>query len=422
MKEKEFDNLIRARLKNHESPVTAGMWDRISVTGKKRRKGFATRLYLLTIVFLLIGLTGIFYTSNTRDQSTKEIPLAKTNPTKSNDKKNLIRSDNKEDHTKAPGNPEGINKVTGRNATSNRFTESPFTTHDSPKESFGTRFTMNSKNEKKRKKFSPDQEKFKPDDHVVLDNSKRIAGETSDNTSGGSIKETPKKETKAVKSEQGTNAEQVPIESGSDRFSVELFTSPSVPVNHISSDNKAYEDALKNSGTMQLSYTVGARISYAISKRLSAKTGVQYSQVNEKMNFTDPAGNNFTSTNHYKNIGVPLVLGYKVTSTKNMDVFVNTGIILNIASRYKGMIPSATGQPIDIKNENVYNTNASADLFLGINLSKKMNSRTDFFVEPWINYRFKNMVSHYYSFDQKINTLGLSLGLRYRLYKNEMSR
>ena len=86
------------------------------------------------------------------------------------------------------------------------------------------------------------------------------------------------------------------------------------------------------------------------------------------------------------------------------------------------MIPSASGQPIDIKNENVYNTNATADLYLGINLSKKMNNRTDFFAEPWMNYRFKNMVSHYYSFDQKINALGLSLGLRYRLYKNETPR
>jgi len=58
MKEKEFDNLIRARLKNHESPVPTGMWDRITLKSNKRRKGFTTRLYLLTILFLFVGLAG----------------------------------------------------------------------------------------------------------------------------------------------------------------------------------------------------------------------------------------------------------------------------------------------------------------------------------------------------------------------------
>ena len=49
MKEKEFDNLIRTRLKNHESPVPAGMWERITIQGKKRKGGFTPRFYLFAI-------------------------------------------------------------------------------------------------------------------------------------------------------------------------------------------------------------------------------------------------------------------------------------------------------------------------------------------------------------------------------------
>ena len=97
-----------------------------------------------------------------------------------------------------------------------------------------------------------------------------------------------------------------PAPYDSDKFSVELFTSPVAPINDFSSDNRSYEQALKSASSMQLSYTIGARISYSISKKLSAKIGVQYSQVNEKMNFRDSSGNNFTSTNRYKNIGSPL--------------------------------------------------------------------------------------------------------------------
>ena len=406
MKEKEFDNLIRARLKSHESPVPAGMWERIALKANKRRRGVTTRLYLLTIVFLFVGLAGIFYSSYIRDQPKKDSLSNKNNMAADNrDKKNLTRSNDKEDHPVHTLNaakyedPGGIAAVTGKQQAENLVTNT----------------------NKRRKKFSSDPEKFKPDNNVVLNNSKEIPDGVNDDTSNNVIKKTGK-EINAIKPDPAENAEMNPSPYDSDKFSVELFTSPVVPINNISSDNKSYEQALKSASSMQLSYTIGARISYSISKKLSAKIGVQYSQVNEKMNFRDSSGNNFTSTNRYKNIGIPLVLGYKMVSTNNLDIFLNAGIILNVASKYKGMIPSVSGQPIDIKNENVYNTNATADLYLGINLSKKMNNRTDFFAEPWMNYRFKNMVSHYYSFDQKINTLGLSLGLRYRLYKNETPR
>ena len=406
MKEKEFDNLIRARLKSHESPVPAGMWERIALKANKRRRGVTTRLYLLTIVFLFVGLAGIFYSSYIRDQPKKDSLSNKNNMAADNrDKKNLTRSNDKEDHPVHTLNaakyedPGGIAAVTGKQQAENLVTNT----------------------NKRRKKFSSDPEKFKPDNNVVLNNSKEIPDGVNDDTSNNVIKKTGK-EINAIKPGPAENAEMNPAPYDSDKFSVELFTSPVAPINDFSSDNKSYEQALKSASSMQLSYTIGARISYSISKKLSAKIGVQYSQVNEKMNFRDSSGNNFTSTNRYKNIGIPLVLGYKMVSTNNLDIFLNAGIILNVASKYKGMIPSVSGQPIDIKNENVYNTNATADLYLGINLSKKMNNRTDFFAEPWMNYRFKNMVSHYYSFDQKINTLGLSLGLRYRLYKNETPR
>lgn len=408
MKEKEFDILMRSRLENYESPVPAGMWDRITIAGGKRKKGFIKRLSLLTIAFLLIGLTAIFYTFNKHHQIASDAVSNKNNPTDiAAVKKNLTRSNNKDDHSISSLDvvkDQSAGAIT--DAKGNHKASMPLT-----------------KNEKRKKKSYSRQQKFSPVDRAVADNSNPISDGTNNNSPGNlTKKETPKEGTTTASSEPAEKAERTPVESGSDKFSVELFTSPSVPINSISSDNKAYEDALKGSSSMQLSYTVGLRMSYAISKRISAKIGVQYSQVNEKMNFTDPVGNNFTSTNRYKNIGIPLVLGYKITSMSDLDFFVNTGIILNIVSQYKGIIPSASGQPIDIKNENVYNTNASAALYLGINLSKKMNNRTDFFAEPWINYRFKNMVSHYYSFDQKINTLGLSLGLRYRLYKIEMPR
>jgi opacity protein-like surface antigen len=407
MKEKEFDNLIRTRLRNHESPVPAGVWERITLKGKKQRKGFAPRLYVLTIVLLLIGLGGLFYSSYLHYQSKGESVVNKNNSTNTSvDTKNLIQPNNK------------TNNVSIANAT--RYVD-PVVTESPVRKEHRQEKKLPAKKEKVKKLSTDTQKVQRSGGDLVVNNRASVSSSEKNETPGNIIKKTAG-ENNASKSDAPTNAEMQPVQSGSDKFSVELFTSPSVPVNSINSDNRSYEQALKNASSMKLSYTIGLRFSYAVSKKVSAKTGVQYTQVNEKMNFKDSAGGNFSSTNRYRNIGVPLVLGYKIVSKNNLDIYVNTGIILNVASRYEGIIPSESGQPIDIKNNDVYNTNASADLYLGINLSKKMNDRTDFFAEPWLNYRFKNMVSHFYSFDQKINTLGLSFGVRYRLYKEEMPR
>jgi hypothetical protein len=406
MKEKEFDNLIRSRLKNHESPVPTGMWERITVKERNRKKGFPRRLYLLIIVFLSIGLAGIWYSSGTHDPAKNDFVSNKESTKNTREEKNLIQPNNKDDGSLSTAHlPKYRNPGRTDNVTSDKHHKknNPVTKADKARKntSNNTREVLNS-----------------GDDVVRSNNDQKTPGDAQ-GASNNSVKQNAK-ESSANKPGPEATGEMRLSEYESDKFSVELFTSPTVPINSISSDNIAYEHALKRSGNMQLSYTIGAKFSYSVSKKLSAKTGVQYSQVNEKMNFDDSAGNKFTSNNRYKNIGIPLVIGYRIVSANNLHVSLNTGIIVNVVSTYKGIIPSpGTGQPIDIKNENVYNTNATADLYFGVNLSKKMNSRTDFFAEPWINYRFKNMVSHYYSFDQKINTLGLSIGLRYRLYKNE---
>jgi hypothetical protein len=409
MKEKEFDNLIRARLRNHESPVPAGMWERIAVKEKKRRGGFTTRFYLLIIIFLLIGFAGIFYSSNLHNQPTKEIVSDKSSTSNTRNETNLVQSTNKVERSESimnlPKNGGGARpeSVIGKQHQGKN--------------------NQALKTGKKSKNTAYDTQVFNPGENIVeSNNDEKISADIGEGASGNTEKKLVK-ETTDTRQDPASEAKMDPSQYESDRFSLELFISPAVPINSISSDNIAYEHTLKRSSSMQLSYTIGARISYSISKRFSAKTGVQFNQVNEKMNFMDSAGNNFSSTNRYKNIGVPLLIGYKLVSANSLDLFINTGIILNVVSTYKGMIPSSgTGQPIDIKNENVYNTNPSADLYFAVNLSKKMNTRTDFFAEPWMNYRLRNMVSHYYSFDQKINTLGLSIGLRYRLYKNEPPR
>ena len=89
----------------------------------------------------------------------------------------------------------------------------------------------------------------------------------------------------SVTADDNNNNPKKEDEDNRDKFSVELYTSPVFPINSIHADNSNYEQVLKDAGKMQLSYSFGARLDVKITKKISGKIGVQYTQINEKINF-----------------------------------------------------------------------------------------------------------------------------------------
>lgn len=409
MKDNQFEDLMRNRLQNHESSVPADMWQRITENKRERKGGFALRLSLLIAALAVFGFADNYFFRHKISKSNKDVAFEKNNLHSTIIKKDINRqSFNKKISTgavniKKPDNPGKIGNGIQRNKQIAKYFFSAI-------------------KKGRRRTFFNQRQFFKPvdilKDDSVLTNHRKTQDHQNNNID--SLIQRLTKESNASKPDSAENPETKEDEIDNDKFSVEVYLSPDMPVNRISSANKSYEQILKTAGTTQLSYTFGARINYEITKKISAKMGIQYAQVNEKIAFADSGqGHNFTSANRYKNVGVPLLICYKTNWMSNLKLSVNTGIILSIASRYKGVIPSVSRQPIDIKSDNVYDKNISAALYLGTDISKRINRRTDIFTEPWFSYRFKNMANPFYLFHQKIHTSGLSLGLRYRLFKNE---
>lgn len=406
MKDNQFDDLMRNRLQNHESPVPADMWERIAKSKNQRKGGFALRLCSLIAALAVFGFAGNHLFLYTNNKNNKEVAFDKHNFHRTIIKKDIngVNTDKKISlnavtiqKVKSPGK---IANVTQRNKQIKNYSFSE------------------SKKERRQTVYNQLQLfKSVKDSNGLINNRKTPNYE---NTNIDSIIKRLPKESNISKSDSSESSKIKEDEVDNDKFSVEVYVSPDVPVNTISSVNKSYEQVLKTAATTQLSYTFGARMNYEITKKISAKIGIHYAQINEKIAFADsiPA-HKFTSANRYRNIGVPILISYKTKWLSNLDLSINTGIILNIASRYKGVIPSVFGEQIDVKNNNVYDRNISATLYLGMDISKRINRKTDFFAEPWFSYRFKNLVNPFYLFHQKIYTSGLSLGLRYRLFKNE---
>ncbi len=414
MKDNQFDDLVKNRLQNYESPVPTNMWERIAGKEKERKGGFTMRLYLLSAALAVIGFANIYFFLYIHNRNSKDVAFGKNNMHITIIKKDINKLNNdKSDSLQALS----IVKQDRPGKISNTIRINKQIRNDS--------FL---KSEKERRQASYKQQSFvKYSNKIIgsngLTNNRKAADYQNNSYQNNNIDSLAKKRTKessVTKSDMVNNREMKEEEIYNDKFSVELYISPDVPVNLISSANKSYEQVLKRAGNMQVSYTFGARMNYEITKNISAKIGIQYAQINEKIAFADTVpANNFTSANRYKNVGVPLLISYKTNWISNLHLSINTGIILNITSRYKGAIPSVSGLQVDIRSNNVYDRNTSAILYLGMDISKKITRRADIFAEPWFNYRLKNIVNSFYPFNQKIHTSGLSLGLRYRLLKNE---
>lgn len=407
--ENKFDDALKKRLDKYESDIPADMWERITGKDRKRRFVFIPGRLGLLALLLLTGIAGFFYFSPVKNKTniTHEKVIANdilSAPDKSaagiedksNNKNNAIvvnsQIENERLTVKQSEKKELLkkNKKPGKSKVSNK--ERYPTVQNIKAIEIKSHFTNQS---------AEDSNSNKPGDATSLSSAKN------------------KKKPAELQKDSLHADEKAKLNGGEDKFSLELFASPELPVNRISSSNKAYEEILKNSANMQLSFNAGVRAKYHISKHLAAKIGVQYTRITSKTNFSDSLASYHFSNNRYINISVPLLITYKISRFSFADLSVNSGILLNVFSRTKGLIPSMNGPVVDLDKGNVYNKNVSATFYISADISKRLQDRTELFMEPWFSYRLKNMTNRNYMFDQRIHGLGLSFGVRYRLFKHE---
>ena len=407
MKDNQFDDLVRNRLQNQKSSVPENMWERI-VKHKEERKGrFALRACLLIASLAIFGYMCTDFLFYIKTKNNKDATFEKNNICDKTVKENINEViHNKRDSLDASS----INKVDRREKIDNVAQKNKIINDYS----FSIR-----KNERSENFYN--QYQFLKSADLLKDSNSLIKIKDTSNYNNSNIDSLIRKPTQEIIKQDSSESFKIKEqEVDNEKFSVEAYVSPDMPFNRINSENKSYERLLKAASTMRLSYTFGARINYEITKEIAAKIGIQYTQVNEKIIFADSVPtHSFTSINRYRTIGVPIIINYKPRWFSNLNLSFNPGIVLNIDSRYKGAIPTIYGEQIDVKNNNVYDKNVSVTLYLGMDISRKINRKVDFFAEPWFSYQLKNSVNAFYLFHQKIHTLGLSLGLRYRLFKNE---
>lgn len=237
-----------------------------------------------------------------------------------------------------------------------------------------------------------------------------------------------------------------------DDWYLELYASPDYVFKktYAAESNTSFLAKKDSSETMRGGFTLGARISKNITENILLKAGVQFAQMNEKLSLrrenerrvitvvtiktvTDASGNVSTvsdtstviqigyvesnSYNYYRNIELPVSLSYEM-GNKNFKTAINAGVILNIASWYKGKVLDTTFQMVNVspkENDGIAKHSVGLSLYGSISFIKPVNEQTDVFAEPYFRYNISKLQNTAYNFSQRFSAVGLTLGVRYKL-------
>ena len=208
----------------------------------------------------------------------------------------------------------------------------------------------------------------------------------------------------------------------------------------------------KSSTKFASAFSAGVRYTKVFNNGTSVRTGVNYTQVNEKFIYFNPNEIKFvtiittrvvirapgdtiyindtlqyqqtgsrtkTTFNRYRNIDIPLVVGYELGNGK-IHANINAGVIINVYSWYKGDVLDSLYQPVSIttgKANSIYQFKNNIGVgFLGsISLYYKMTDDLHLLLEPYFRYNLSPMSKQNLNLQQKYNIAGVRAGIRFDL-------
>ncbi|MBX2875588.1 MAG: anti-sigma factor [Saprospiraceae bacterium] len=245
-------------------------------------------------------------------------------------------------------------------------------------------------------------------------------------------------------------------ETGCARFSegkpavfLSLLAGPSFPSRTFAARDEEYIEYANQrtlTETPQISYGASARLSVVFPWGGAIRSGVGYTQVNEKMVFrnssvrrttiTDIYGPNgevigsdtsyitenttLKSNNRHRLIDIPFQLGYEARYNK-FTLAANAGVNLNIAYSQRGsyigdqdLLPTR----FDSDDPNVtpiYKTKVGLSWEASLGLHYQLSDRIDLMAEPHLRYYPESFTRNEYPLSQKYLVGGLGVGLRVML-------
>jgi flagellar basal body-associated protein FliL len=378
----QTDEFFNDRLRNYQSPVPAGMWDRIVEKKKRDRMLWLFFFRLLAVVILALGLTGgYFMFSQKKSPSTAVIENTKMNPIQPNvEKAKASESNIFSGHNKRVSNSikpdDRINHQNTKTARRNKELARNYNVVLAPGKVNTTNKIDSSKGENRSESFFSSADSSKTENNKGQNkNDSLVLKHVVNTTNPDSQKDLKKPETKKNLSYR--------------KWFLDLYGSADYP-----------NVSPRENWQSELSFTAGIKINRSLGKHISVKTGIQFSQVN-----IVGGDSIFGGKIHLMRWDIPVLVGYSFGDGKLKTTF-NGGVIMNLYSW-----PRRNAIPDFIK------TNTGMSLYVGVNFEKRINERFSLFSEPYYRYQLTSMTISSISSFKFIDVAGINIGARYYFKK-----
>ncbi len=226
--------------------------------------------------------------------------------------------------------------------------------------------------------------------------------------------------------------------AGNKRY-VELYAGPDYAFRSFTdTGNSTYLQKRKESTSFTSAFSAGFRFTKVFSNGMSIRTGVNYSQINEKFKFAEAniiqkiyiinsngdttgsytaTGTRYKTTyNKYRTFDIPLTMGYELGNGRLHANF-NAGVILNLYSWQQGDVLDTSYKPVNIttgktSSQYQFRTNIGVGFLGAVSVYYKLNDTWHIFAEPYFRYNLSPASKSELTFKQKYNTAGLRVGIR----------
>ncbi len=206
-----------------------------------------------------------------------------------------------------------------------------------------------------------------------------------------------------------------------------------------------YSQTREETESPGFSFSTGMRFSVVSNYGWAVRSGLVYSQINEKFDYQneseqritivtqyDEMGNAIgqdtliefgarfkTTYNHYKMIDIPVIIGYEVNLKEKLTLSFNSGVYLNILSRQKGDFLSPNYQLVSFSSEEenpypAFKNRLNLSVYGSVGVMYGLTDRWQLMLEPHIRYYVDPLTNNNYMVEQSYFSTGLITGLRYK--------
>ncbi len=459
------DEIIKDKLNNYSSQVPDGLWEKIFADKERRPKFFwwfnadIRRYSVAAVLLLLLGYT--FYAANKKNALPITATQHQTNSSIKNTPNNSDKAIDNTSNNQTTDNNKAIihNQSSDSNQSANTFHNNLAVNNSA---STPIKQLANNKAPLIKTQSLPFAENF---NNKVAENGNNYQFNTANNFIPGELipfgvnlkDHTNPFPPINLRNLLGIGMSDCPSANGNRRndWYIEVYASPDYTMKSITANSasSAYLQKVDSSQTLNGGFTAGVRIAKNIGEDFMFKTGLQYSQVNELFNrktvnevrtttvintrtIVRPQGDTTISdttsltqigysikkaVNQYRNIEIPLMLGYEFTKKDSKwKLGLNGGVIVNIASWASGETLDTAYNVVPISTSKgsssgvVYKTKAGVSLYASASVIREINKGVELFAEPYFRYGLSNTTTDA-GYSQRFNALGLSVGMRLKL-------